>query len=295
MPDINEWKLNYSGISPLTFGTMDSEFPFQSQVDITPSDITDQDSDHPNSDGLVMGIDRLGGQILTFDCIIPPEYWRSVTGDKWATPMDVYGAFAAKWRADSLRRRSGSYATLANTNRNRLVFGRPRKCIPKYARVRQGEVTWLAEFKTVDPNFYSINEYLLNISAGSTVSSAGIGSTIPGGGVQAGGSSITWTADGSNPGELKTWPTIEFGGVGSVSCLTTTHDLLWTLTTDLANVVIDTRPWSRSVRTTSGHPANGRVTGTRIELCQLPAGTFKLRFNGRGTTKVRWRDAYAAL
>lgn len=296
MPDINEWQLTYAGVLPLTFGTMASEFPFQSQVDISAPDADDQDSNHPNSDGLVMGIDRLGGMTLTFDCIIPPEYWRLVEGEKWVTPMNMYGAFAARWRADSIRRISGSYASLANINRNRMVFGRPRKCAPKYARVRKGEVSWLADFKTVDPNFYSINEYLLNVSAGAVVSSAGLGSSLPGGGIQPGGSSIAWTVGGSNPGELPTWPTVEFGGVGSITCLDgVTNQPLWTLTTTLANVVIDTRPWARSVRTVAGQPANGRVTGTRIELCQLPPGLFTLKFTGSGTTKVRWRDAYAAL
>lgn len=297
MSDINEWQLAGSGIVPLTFGTLASEFPFQSQVDVGEADIVDQDSDHPNSDGIVMGIDRLGGRVLTFDCIIPPEYWRAVEGEKWTAPMDMFNVFAGRWRADAIRRKAGAYATLSNINRSRMVFGRPRKCAAKFDRLRKGEISWLADFKTVDPNFYSTNEYLLDVAAGTTVSSPGIpGGGIPGGGVPAGGSNITWTIDGSNPGELNTWPIVEFYGAGTVTCINgLTEQVLWSLTAATANLVVDTRPWSRSARTMSGAPANGQITGTRIELCQLPPGLFRLRYTGQGTTKVKWRDAFASL
>ncbi len=295
MSDLNEWQLAYSGISPFTFGTLASDYPFQSQVDITEADGVFQDSDHPNSDGTVMGIDRLGGRTLTFDCKVPPEYWRVVEGDKWAAPMDLFNVFAARWRADSIRRKVGTYATLVNVNRSRLVFGRPRKCAPKYERARKGEVSWVADFRTVDPNFYSAEEYYLDIGAGDVVSNSALSSGFVGGALQPGGTKQTWEQSEVHPGELETWVVVEFGGPGTVTCLTMGGTPIWELTSSQGNVNVDTRPWSRSVRTTGGGPANGYVSGKRIDLCKIPPGAFKLRFKGNGTTRVKWREAYAAL
>lgn len=300
MADINEWSLVYPGISPFTFGTLISDYPFSTQVDISSPDIVDQDAEHPTSDGLVMGIDKLGGLGLTFDCKIVPEYWRNLAGAaKWIRPLDLYGEFASKWRADVIRRVPGSYATLTNVTRSRSVFGRPRRVAPTYDRIRDGSVSWLADFKSVDPNFYSTLEKNSFANPSSVV--GGFGARF-GGTFVAGQSGFSQSNFLTNGGDLNTWPVITLTGPGvqGLDLVSDSGQVVWSIGTrnSLASgqvLVIDTRPWSRYARYSDGKPANGLISGSRIEDCSIPVGQFYLKYRGGGSAQVTWRDAYASL
>lgn len=302
MPDLNEWRLEYGAIT-YEFGySGTSEVPLRVQVDVTDPDRVVQDAVHPNSDGKVMGIDRLGGMILTFDCQVVPDNDDEVGEKTWDRPLDLYGAFKAAWRFDGFRNRPGYYATLTNLDRGRTVYGRPRKCVAKLARIRKRETSWLADFHTVDPNFYAADPKTVHIDPGGGVTT---GFTFP--------MTAPFGADGVTPadddvdndGNVATWPVIEFTGPGTQSVeLLQGPTVLWKLQVPSALrydqvLRIDTRPWQRGV-ILNGAPANGLVRGTQIENCMVPVGAFTLRYktndlSGQASVDMEWRDAFTSL
>jgi hypothetical protein len=304
MSDLNDWRLDYPGTS-LLFGTLATDYPFSGQVEIGDPDRSVQDQDHPNSDGMVFGIDKLGGFTITFDGRIVPTF--PPPAKPWVNTLDLFSTFQAKWRADSVRRVAGSYATLSNLDRGRMVYGRPRKLTKKLDRLRRGLLDFVATFDTVDPNFYDTVEKAALITP---VPPAGGGFTTP----------LTppfSTAVGSaelapmvNEGDLPTWPIIQFFGPGKDFTFTLLNgvSVVWsvTLTGSLnfdQSVTIDTRPWARSATLLTGankSPANGRIRGTALEKCTLPVGTFDAQFkvtdpSGTAFADIKWRDAYASL
>lgn len=300
MSDLNEWRLAYPGTT-LDFGTLDTDYPLAVQVDVGTYDLTTQDQSHPTSDGAIFGRDKFGGFTLTFDGRIIPEW--PLTATPWHSALDLYSAFKAKWRADSIRRVAGSYATLSNLDRERMVYGRPRKCDPKTTAARRGLMDFVATFDTNDPNFYDTTEKVALItpippsSGGFTVPLTPPFSTAVGTGE---------LAPMVNEGDLQTWPVVEFHGPGVDHSLELLAGVshLWkiVITGKLAYdevLRVDTRPWSRSA-TLNGKPANGRLRGSQIELCTLPVGTFSARYkvkdaSGTAFADIRWRDAYASL
>lgn len=301
MPDINEWVLAYDDVS-LTFGTLESGLPFTKQVDI--ADVTPRTNDiaHPNSDGMVMGIDRLGGLSLTFEVGAVRD--QPYPGEKWTRPLNQLSEFQKAWRADSLRRVPGRYAVLTNVARDRMVYGRPRKVAPTLERVRQGNAGMVAQFATNSPDFYSATEKVASLSA-TIPPSAGFRTPIVPPFSTVGSS--TEVAPTVNAGDLPAWPVLELVGPGSefsVELLNLNNEVQWSLLYpgSLAydqTLRIDTRPWSRSA-TINGNPANGTIFGTALEDCTIPVGSFWVRFKvnsryGTASANLRWRDTYASL
>lgn len=301
MTDLNDWRLD-TGTHDIVFGTLATTFPFVGQVDQTDTSATNQDAGHPNADGMVMGIDRLGGFSLIFTLITVPVY--PAPAKPWDPALDTYGQFMAAWRADQLRRMPGVYATLTNLDRGRLIYGRPRKPSQSNLRLRKGEIRYVAQFDTNGPNWYGDDEKLAIITP----------IPPPGGGFSAPLSppfSLAGTADELAPminaGNVETWPVISIHGPGNSAGL----DLLdgggnvrWTLNVfgSLSydeEMVIDTRPWRRGV-TINGRPAGGRIRGTALDRCVLPPGTFNARYrvkdnSGQSFADLRWRDAFVSM
>lgn len=301
MPDLNDWRLQY-GATSFDFGTLASGYPFKVQVDVGDIDIETQDGRHPTSDGEIMGFDTLGGFDLTFGLTTLPTY--PVPAKPWSAPLDAVSAFQAKWRADSIRRSPGAYATLLNLDRNRLVYGRPRKFAPDLAKARKGIAAYVATFRSNNPNFYSGTEKVSTITP-VPGSSGGIKGPLVSP-LTVVGSTLDVSAP-VNAGDLSTWPQVEFHGPTSGPCsleLLSGASTLWMLTVPDGLkfdqvLTVDTRPWNRSA-TINGAPANGRITGTQIEKCMLPVGTHQFRFKttdrtGTSYAVMRWRDAYASL
>lgn len=299
MSDLNDWRLDYPG-TEFDFGTMVTGYPFSVQVDIGDTDITDQDADHPTSDGTVMGKDKLGGFALNFEMKILPKWPLPVK--PWIDPLDAYSLFRAAWRADAIRRTPGAYATLANLDRSRLVYGRPRKCAPKMAGLRKGLVEFLASFQTNSPNWYDTTEKSATITP-VPPSSSGFTTPII--------TPLTTTGPGSddatltNDGDLEAWPIIEFhGGTNPSLELWSGAEVLWTAQVSGALafgqvLTLDTRPWNRSA-SIDGNPANGRMRGSAIEKMGIPVGDFDAIFKvtdptGIAHAVIRWRDTFASL
>lgn len=161
MPDLNEWILDVPTKVPFGFGSIGtSDYPLGVQVDIGDVDSDLQDQAHPTSDGVVMGKDTLAGFELTYTIKILPDMEATVKAD---VALDLFSAFRAAWRADPIRRTPGAYATVTNVLRDRLVYGRPRKCAPKMDRLRRGLVEYVATFDTNSPNWYSATEHSTNL------------------------------------------------------------------------------------------------------------------------------------
>jgi len=300
MSDLNNWRLEYPGVA-FDFGNLSNLFPLKVQVDISAIDLTTQDQPHPTSDGVVMGIDSLGGFDLNFDLTTVPE----TTVKPYIPALDRMGTFARYWRADSIRRKAGEYATLSNLERQRLVYGRPRGFAPKLARLRKGEAGYVAQFNTVDPNWYSTVEKVYLITP---IPPAGGGFTTPLSppfSSAAAGDQLSPFI--TNVGDQPTWPIIKFHGPGlnpSIELLSGAT-VLWELRVkDQIKydevLTVDTRPWSRSA-TINGKPANGLIRGDQMEDCQIPAGgNYRLRYKvkdrtGNSFVDVKWRDAYAMM
>ena len=300
MPDLNDWVLEYNDTS-LPFGTLESGYPFTAQVDFADMTPRSNDMQHPNSDGLVMGIDRLGGQTLTFSVGVVRD--QPYAGDAWDRPLDLLSEFRRVWRADELRDVPGTYATIANLARERLTYGRPRKVGPITDRVRKGNAGVLATFEANSPNFYSIVERVASI--GSSPAAAGGLRTpiIPPFSTVGSSSEVSPMV---NAGDVKAWPVIEMYGPGSNFSveLLRNNTVLWALEFPYTlafdqTLRIDTRPWSRSA-TIQGNPANGRIFGTALQDCTIPVGNFWARFKvksqyGTAGANLRWRDAFASL
>lgn len=300
MSDLNDWRLTYPGAS-LDFGTLSTEYPFSVQVEIGEADLINQDQRHPTSDGMVFGKDSLGGFDLTFNLTTIPEF--PLPPKPWVGALDLFSAFKTKWRADPVRLNPGVYAELANLDRGRMVYGRPRKIAPKSTRLRKGLLEYVAVFTTNDPNFYSTTEKAALITP---VPPPSGGFTVP---LTAPFSTAVGSAELAptiNAGDTDAWPIVSFHGPGkafSIELLNNT-ETVWELSvpTQLKFdevLTVDTRPWSRSA-TINGRPANGRVRGSQIEKCFIPVGAFTFRFkvsdpSGTAFADAKWRDAFASL
>ncbi len=304
MSDLNEWRLSYSDTT-FNFGTLASDYPLATQVDMSDVDITDQDERHSFSDGVVMGKDSFGGFTLTFGLKTIPDF--PLPEKPWVDSLDLGSAFRAAWRADDIRRIPGQYATLLNVDRNRLVYGRPRKFAPKYDRLRKGLTEWLATFVTNGPDWYSGTEKAALITPVPPVGGGFTTPLTPPFSTAVGGSELAAMV---NEGDLATWPVIRFHGPGKDYTLTLLDGVtpLWSITVSGQinfdqYVTVDTRPWSRGATITTGSkvaPANGRIRGDLLEDCKLPVGEFDAQFkvtdaSGTAFADIKWRDAYASL
>lgn len=300
MADLNEWQLVYPGKS-FTFGTLASDYPMAAQVDIGEPSVDTQDTRHPTADGEVFGRDSLGGFELTFNLTTIPEF--PLPAKPWTDALDLQSAFKAAWRADAIRRSPGQYATLLNVDRNRLVYGRPRKVASSLVRVRKGVSGLVATFKSSNPDFFSGTEKVALMTAAAP---SGTGFTTPLTPPFSGAVGQSVVSPTNNDGDIPAWPVIDFRGPGSnysLECFSGST-VVWKLVvsdrlTSGQSLIIDTRPWRRGA-TLNGAPANGRVTGTQIEFCKIPVGDFNLRFRvkdstGQAFADVKWRDAFASL
>lgn len=309
MPDINEWTLSVPGKADFLLGSIGtSSYPLSVQVDIGDVDISDQDQRHPTSDGVVMGKDTFGGFDITMNLKILPD--DGVGVDKPNVALNLFSPFLAAWRADTIRKTPGVYATLANVKRGRLVYGRPRKVAPKFQRLRKGLIEYVALFTTNGPDWYGIVENSKTLAV--------VPPTV--GFVQAPVHSPVTTANQTAPtydtitnaGDVNAWPILEIKGPASniaVSLVTPvgapSQYTVWSINLPAAlktgeTLYVDTRPWSRSAILGASTPANGRLRGSQLENCYIPPGTWRLRYDAIdpsavSTVKCRWRDAYASM
>lgn len=299
-PDINAWELELAGGVTFNFGTLADDYPLSVQVEIGDTDLTIEDQRHPTSDGVMMGRDLMGGFNITFRLTTVPNP-RETADDKINGALDLLSFFRAKWLDSSTRRLPGQVVTLTNLHRSRMVYGRPRRSAPSLATLRKGTAGWVADFKTNSPYWYSAVEHatVFDNIAGWEPTGFSLPLTMP----FTMGSTVDFDGFIDNNGDVPAWPILEFHGPGNDM----SFELLdsgWIVQVD-GNIkfdevlLVDTRPWARGA-TLNGTPANGRIRGTQLEKCTIPAGNREGRYKvsdqtGTAFLIVHWRDAFASL
>jgi hypothetical protein len=254
-------------------------------------DVRVNDYDRPRSDGRGVGIDYMSGNTVSFDLVA--KHPLSVVVRERVEEMRRH------WRADSERAVAGDVVELQMRydNRSRSVFGRPRRWAPNYAEATTaGMVTVQADFACVDDLFYGHEES----ESMTTAASGGSGWVTP----FVFPLSSTRESDHSQfiavRGTAKTWPTITIHGPvvnPKVRVGGRLLDLRATLAFD-ESVVVDARPWARSV-TRNGVSLAGSLRGTRLAEMGLDPGQHEVTISGvdpTGTASVTfaWRSAYLA-
>lgn len=180
-----------------------------------------------------------------------------------------------------------------------VVFGRPRRFTDANRRGRPDGVTdHVATFVTADRLFYGDTVHTTSLDL---ITSGGSGITWP---ITW---PITWGAAGErsdvvrNQGGASTWPVIRIDGpVEQPGIAYVESDVEVRLDLSLASdqhVVLDTRPWARTVLRQDGASLAGSMRGARLAELALPVGQTTVRFSGTDLTgqasaAVSWRHAY---
>lgn len=301
MVDLNLWRLEYDD-TVLEYGTHESGHPFIRQVQVGPADLETDDMPHPLADSLVFGEDFTRGRLIEFTGVHLSTQPLPTTR-RWERPMDDAQAFERAWRARSVRQTPGKVATLANVDRGRLVYGRPRPFVHDHDRARHGWLVYGCGFTTADDRFYSLEENVTVVGVDPpSIAAMSFPVSFP----YTGAVPSESRAYVTNAGTDDTYPVVTFreGVAPNLELLNDAGGVQWSLKVARTlgageELVIDTRPWSRSVKL-NGTSAPGVLRGTRLEGATLTPGTHELRLTavdptGQAEVEVRWRDAYGSL
>lgn len=289
---LNDWHLTY-GNTDFAFGTIASKFVFPQSgpPDISNLSITDEDAPRPRADGVMFGSDTRSGTTVTFDI--------AVAGADETETWSLYERLANVWRADEVRSVPGATAMLTS-HTGRVAFGRPRRIQPKLDLTPFGVTAVTCDFATADDLWYGPEQF-------ATVK------LVPdlGGGVRGPVSSpvsTTATSDRSQTftvdGRLPVWPVITINGPIANPSIEVVGVFKMTFNTTLAydqTLVIDTRPWGRSIKRNGASIAGSLDPRTsRLSEASVPPGTYNLSLRGisaTGTPQARltWRNAYPSM
>lgn len=289
-----EWSLVY-GDTAITFGPADLDVVNMTAPSIGDTEIQTDDSGRPRSDGRAFGLDFRGARTIAFDL--------GVLGDTEVEVRDNLAALATAWRADEVRSKPGAVAEMRvrYAGRERATFGRPRRFAHSDEDFRQGFIPVVADFDSGDDLWYSISEEAVTASLGAET----------GGGLEGPlASPLSTTASSDRSvflrvnGDLPAWPVITITGPISNPEVEIIGEWKMTLATNIAEgqtVVIDTRPWSRSVLR-DGASIAGHLTRSSVRLANagIRPGTHEVAFRGTSSTgtatvSVAWRDSFSTL
>lgn len=289
---LNDWHLTY-GNTDFAFGTVESQFVFPQSgpPDISNIDVNDEDAARPRADGIMFGQDTRSGTTVTFDI--------EVNGEDEAEAWSLYQQLANVWRADSVRTVPGATAMLTS-HTGRVTFGRPRRIQPKLDLTPFGLTAVTCDFATADDLWYGEEQFA-------------VVKLVPdlGGGVQGPVSSpvsTTSTSDRSQTftvdGLLPVWPVITITGPIANPSIEVVDVFKMSFNTTLAydqTLVIDTRPWGRSIKRDDASIAGALDPRTnRLSEASVPPGTYNLSLRGVSATgtsqaRVTWRNAYPSM
>lgn len=253
------------------------------------------DVDVPGGDGVVFGRDYHEGRTVTMEVFTD-------TADA-SEARAAWRALEAVWRDRALRYAPREVVPL----RMRLgsgdtvrVYGRPRKFTPSSLRgLEDGVAGAVTTFDTAHGGFYSDVEHTTTLTLVPDLSG---GLTVP--------YTVPFTLaavdnsdDGiaANQGDADTWPVITVNGPitnPEVRWVGTGVSLrLQTALSSGQSVVIDPRPWVRSIVRSDGASLAGTARGVRLEQLVLPPGPTEVALRGQdptgtATCQVSWRDAY---
>jgi len=278
---------------------------YGTSVDVTAFDaaapvVVEQDKPMPREDGTIMGIDRLGGRLLTVDM--------DIVGRSEGEALDLLETVTGAFLGDNYRTVPQSYQVLSyrlhGTGDQRRVFGRGRSCAAAtLANAHVGFIPVSAQFQTITPYFYSDAEYadstgLIPDNTGGLTGPL-IGPLYASG---TGAGSRGFVVGGYRPAWLATrvYGPIVNPIVEIVGCFW--YQLGLTIAAGDA-VVVDPQPWQRQVRRSSdGANCAGFLTGMSAWLADMrvPPGGHEVILRGAdptGTSRVEcyWRDTRSSL
>lgn len=261
------------------------------KVEFGDPDISIQDTALPLEDGIIFGRDYKQGRTITFTMNV-------VTDDESAAqPLDD---LASAWDNPDIRNTPGNVSTLRWNRHGRWsrVYGRPRKFTPVTGTVDNGFVPVLCDFRTSDHLYYSDEEYSNSISIVPPASGGWVmpftfpvtpgGVGVQQGEINIGGTKPAWIVSIVNGPIVN--PIVEAVNYWKFQLL---------LTLDVGEfVVINPRPWSRSVRRNGILNVRGSFTQDSVRLTKmlLPPGQQELILRGTdlsGTSSLTtlWREA----
>ncbi len=285
-----DWRLSYSG-TDLSFGSVDSHyvFPQSNPPSVSATSTTDQDAAIPRGDGVLFGQDYRDGLTLTFNIEVDG-------GDSENAARALESDLAYAWRGDSIRTTPNATAMLtAHTGRS--IFGRPRKYQPNWDLLPFGVTAVTCDFVTTDDLWYDPQQ-----SASVSLVPKQVGGLVA---PLAAPLSTTATSDRSQGitigGVAPVWPTIKIAGPITNPEIEVLGQFKLGFNLNLAydqSLVIDTRPWARSILVGRGSVA-GSLMGKydRLSDASLAPGRYEVALRGASTTGTpvatfAWRNAY---
>ncbi|MET9776135.1 hypothetical protein ABZ023_18075 [Streptomyces sp. NPDC006367] len=307
-----EWNLSYgrNGVHPgadFTFGTIASGYYLLEPYEITYGDIDAGDVPMPQEDGARFGQDYRGQATVTFEVGVDTVDAAPTQLGRHGANLDAVSVMLQAWDAEAVRRRFGTPAVLRTVQggRARRFYGRPRKIAPAGSVLtRQGYTPVVATFVCVDSAAYDDVEQIVRVGLVPPDHYGLVGPlTTP----------LTMTAESSGKvagdvvvqGTRPTWPVITFyGPIRRPVC-----DVIgrWKASLDLTigegeRVVVDTRPWARTVLRNGSASVAGALTRDtpRLKDMRLPPGRQDFVLRGTDATgtaymTVAWRDAHGYL
>lgn len=246
-------------------------------VDFGESDMTLGDTLRAREDGLAFGQDYLGGRLMTFEMFtnLPKQ-----------EALGLVAPLRSAWRNRAVRRSPGAVSVLRYTRagRTRKVFGRGRKFAADVNESPRGYIPITATFQCIDDYSYDDEVKSSRVDLKPSADSgmvdpliAPITTTV-----------LTEAEQGiiNNESDDDSWlqimvhgpisaPIIELGGYWMIRM----PDLV--LAYD-DYIVIDSQPWSRSVRTRFGVNGSGMFTADSPRLTQImaPPGISEITLRG---------------
>lgn len=263
-----------------------------------------QDTPVVGHDGQLFGVDTQPGLLVT-------QTGQTYVPGNPAAAMDAYSNLAAAWNAPSVRLTDGTVVALRafypGSTFARRCYGRGRKILPTLGMGFNGIIPFTAQFQAADDLWYSDTLSQVEMS---TLPAYNGGLTFP---VTPpflfATQRISAKAFATNLGPLPTWPVISFRGpqiFPSLSYFGTNVNINFYGALGPADtLVIDTRPWARTVLVNGqaqwqGYRVAGLLTGTPMISLQLQPGTTELvlggyDFTGKAICTVQWRSAYKLI
>jgi hypothetical protein len=265
------------------------------RTDIDPGSQNIQDSQVVGHDGVLFGTDTETGMVIT-------QTGQAYVRGNGLAAMDAFDSMAGVWTDPSVRLQAGKVVVLRawypGSTVVRRAYGRGRRIIPATGLVNQGMVPFVAEFQAADSTWYSDTDHSLVMTM---VPSPRGGFTTPmTTPMQLASATNFQQGTISNTGANYAWPVVTIAGpitnpgikYPGVPVTVSYQDRL----TGSDTLVIDTRPWARTVLLNGSNVA-GRLNGDPMIALQLPPGSTTVRFQGQdftgsATMTIRWRNAY---
>lgn len=298
MPTLDDYVFEFDGV---TFGLGQDIFIPDGGFDPGSADIRSQDTPNPIGDNMMFGRDYL----------TPPSWAFQFSTDleDAGSALDALETLASTWQDEKWRDTPSLVGELyygMPGGRRKLIYGRPRRWQEVFGNALiGGSGAANADFQRADLLHYGEDELSVDIpiipaSTGGWAAPATAPATSVSYGVRSGSVVVG--------GTVRTWPIFEINAPqGVIAPYVTGPEWAMRLTAngglivpDGGQLVIDTRPWARSITLNGGSVAGSLLPGVDFDKMRLPVGTTVLAFGGIDPTgtavcTVKWRDATRSL